>query len=76
MELEGLAEGQLQNLLRPRGEGDVRSRGALPRPDDLLDIGPDDVQAEAGIFQNGRREPFALSQQSEKHVLGADEVVV
>jgi hypothetical protein len=55
VELERVAEGELQDLLGPRRERDVAGRGALALPDDLLDLGADRLKRDAERLQCPRR---------------------
>ena len=75
-QLQGLAQRQLEHLLRPRGERDVAAgqRGALA--DDLLDLLADPLQGDAERFQRTRRHTLALVDEAQQDVLGADVVVV
>jgi hypothetical protein len=75
-ELQRLAQAQLQDLLRARGERDVAARGLLAVPDDLLDLLADGLQRDAEGLQRLRGDALTLVDQAEQDVLGADVVVV
>ena len=75
-ELQGLAQRQLQHLLRARREGDVAGRCLLTLTDDLLDLLANGVQRDAEGLQRLGCDPLALVDQAEEDVLGADVVVV
>src|SRR4051794_6870507 len=75
-ELQGLAQRELQHLLRPRGEGDVTGRGLLALADDLLDLLADALERDAQGLQCLGGDAFALVDQAQEDVLGADVVVV
>ncbi len=75
-ELQRLAQRQLEHLLGPRGERDVPGRRLLAPADDLLDLLPDRVQADAERLQRLGRDALALVDQAEQDVLGADVVVI
>ena len=75
-ELQRLAQAQLEDLLRPGGEGDVTARGLLALADDLLDLLADGVQRDAQGLQRLGRDAFALVDEAEQDVLGPDVVVV
>ena len=75
-ELQRLTQRQLQDLLGSGGEGDVPGGRALALADDLLDLGPDGLQRDAERLQRLGGDPFALVDQPEQDVLGADVVVI
>ena len=75
-ELQRLAQRQLQHLLGPRRERDVPGRGLLALADDLLDLLADGLERDAERLQGLGGDAFALVDQAEQDVLGADVVVV
>src|SRR5580704_13381736 len=75
-ELQRFTQRQLEHLLAPGRERDVPGRRLLARADDLLDPLPDRVQADPQRLQRLGRDTFALTQEAEQDVLGADVVVV
>ena len=75
-ELLRLPPRQLEDLLGPGGERDVPGRGLLALADDLLDLLPDRVQADPQRLQRLGRDTFALVDEAEQDVLGADVVVI
>jgi hypothetical protein len=75
-ELQRLAQRQLPDLLGPGGERDVAA-GLLGTPaDDLCDLDPDGLQGDVEGLERSGGDPFALVDQPEQDVLGADVVVV
>ena len=75
-ELQRLAQRQLEHLLGPGRERDVPGRRLLALADDLLDLLPHRVQADPQRLQRLGRDTFALVDEAEQDVLGADVVVV
>ena len=75
-ELQRLAQRQLEDLLRPRRERDVAARGLLALADDLLDLLADRLERDAERLERLGGDAFALVDQAEQDVLGADVVVV
>ena len=75
-ELQRLAQAELEDLLRPRREGDVAGRGLLPLADDLLHLLADGLQRDAEALQSLGGDAFTLVDEAEQDVLGADVVVV
>ena len=75
-QLQRLAQRQLKDLLGSGGERDVPGGGALTLADDLLDLGPDGLQRDPERLQRLGGDPFALVDQPEQDVLGADVVVI
>ena len=75
-ELQRLAQRQLQHLLGAGGEGDVAGRGLLALADDLLDLLAHALQGDAQRLEGLGGDAFALVDQPEQDVLGADVVVV
>lgn len=75
-ELEGLSERKLQDLLRPRSEGDVAGRGLLPLTDDLLNLLANSLERNPEALQGLSGDTLTLVDQAQEDVLGADVVVV
>ena len=75
-ELERLAQRELEDLLRARRERDVARRGLAAVADDLLDLRADGFERDAERLERLGGDAFALVDQSEQDVLGADVVVV
>ena len=75
-ELEGLAHGELEDLLAARREGDVAGGGGLSLADDLNDLAAHGVQGDIHGLQGLGGHSLALVDEAEKEVLGADVVVV
>ncbi len=75
-QLKGLAERQLQDLLGTGGEGDVPGRGLLALTDDLLHLLADRLKRNAEALQGLSGDTFALVDETQEDVLGADVVVV
>ncbi len=75
-QLQGLAQRQLEDLLGSRGEGDVAAGGLRPLADDLHHLGAHRLQADAHAFEGPGGDAFALVDEAEEDVLGADVVVV
>ena len=78
VELAGLGHGQLEHLLGARGVRKVGPGGGgrfalLHR---LLDFLLDVFEVDVEIGQDGGRDAFALADQAEEDVLGADVLVV
>ncbi|MPM91109.1 hypothetical protein SDC9_138235 [bioreactor metagenome] len=76
VELEGFTQGQLQDLLRPRSEGDVPLRRLLALTDDLDDLLAHRLQRDAELFQGLGGHSLTLVDQAQQQVFGADVVVV
>ena len=75
-ELQGLPQRQLEDLLGPRGEGDVAAGRGPALADDLLDLAAYSLERDAERFERLGGDAFALVDQPEQDVLGADVVVV
>jgi hypothetical protein len=75
-ELEGLPQGELENLLGPGREGDVARRRRAALADDLLHLGAHGLQGDAERLERLGRHPFALVDEAEEDVLRADVIVV
>ena len=75
-ELQRLAQRQLEDLLGTRGERDVAARRRAALADDLLDLGAHGLERDAERLERLGGDAFALVDQPEQDVLGADVVVV
>jgi len=75
-ELKRLAQAQLEDLLRPRREGDVAGGRLLALADDLLNLLADRLQRDAEALQSLGGDAFTLMDEAEQDVLRADVVVV
>ena len=75
-ELQGLAEGVLEDLLGARGEGDVAGRRLGAAADDVDDFAAHGLQRDAHGFQGLRGDAVTFADQAEQDVLGADVIVV
>ena len=75
-ELEGLAQGELEYLLGPGGEGNV-ARGRLRSlANDLDDLGANGFEVDAEALEAAGGHTVTLVDQAKQDVLGADVVVV
>src|SRR5215208_2492465 len=75
-EAQGLAERQLQDLLRSRRERDLAGRDLLTGADDPHDLRADALDGDVQRLEHSRREALLLAEQAEQDVLGADVVVL
>ena len=75
-ETAGLVNGELNDLLGARGKADLAHDGAIAAADDELDGGTDLVELHAEVREDLRGHPFALADEAQEQVLGADIVVV
>ena len=75
-ELQGLTERELEDLLRPGGEGDVTGRRRAALADDLLHLAADRLERDAERFERLRSDAFTFVDQTEEDVFGADVAVV
>ena len=75
-EAEGLPERQLEDLLRPRGEGDLSRGDFFAGTDDPDDLGSNPLDRDVERLEDPRRQPLFLTQQAEQDVLGPDVVVL
>src|SRR5699024_4047037 len=75
-QLEGLAQAQLEHLLRPRGEGDVAGGGLIALADDVADLLAHRVEGHAERLERLGADALVLVDQAQQDVLGADVVVV
>src|SRR5207237_5564807 len=76
-ELAGFVYRELDDLLCPRGEGDLAGRGrGVASADDELDGRAHLGKLDAQRGQNARRDAFALAHQPEKKVFRSYVVVV
>src|SRR5438876_2972143 len=72
----GFLEGDLDDLLDPRGGDDLLDDDAFVAAQYRLDGGADLVDLDAKVVQHLGREAFAFAQQTKEQVLGADIRVV
>ena len=75
-ELEGFPERQLENLLGARGERNVSAGSLRPLSDDLYDLEPHRLEADAHALEGPGGDTLPLVDEPEQDVLGADVVVV
>jgi hypothetical protein len=75
-ELQRLSEGELQDLLRARGERRLGPRTLLAVADDRLDLLAHLIQGDVEGGQRAGRYPLVLAEEPQEKVLGADVVVV
>ena len=75
-ELQRLAQRQLEHLLRPGREGDVARRRRAALADDLLDLAAHGLERDAEGLERLGGDAFALVDEAEQDVLGADVGVV
>src|SRR5699024_3635665 len=74
-QLQRLTEAELEDLLRPRCEGNVSARCLLALSDDLLDLVAHLFEGDVHALESLRCQAFTLVDQAEQNVLGADVVV-
>ena len=75
-QLEGLAQRELQDLFRARGERWRSRRRVGVRPDRLLDLLAHDVKGDPQGVEGLGGDPLTLADQAQQDVLGSDEGVV
>jgi len=75
-ELQGLSQAQLEDLLGPRGEGNVAAGRRTALADDLLDLIAHSLEADAEGLERFRGDALTLVDQAEQDVLRPDVVVV
>ena len=75
-ELQRLAQRELEDLLGARRERDVARRRLAAVADDLLDLRAHSFERDAERLERLGGDAFALVDQAEEDVLGADVVVV
>ena len=75
-ELQRFAERELQDLLGARRERDVTGGSRLALTDDLLDLLTDGLERDVHGLEGLGGDAFALVDQTQQDVLGADVVVV
>ena len=73
---EGLAQRQLQHLLRARRERDLARRHLVALADDPGDLGPNLLHRDVEALEHAGGEPLLLAEEPEQDVLGADVVVL
>ena len=76
VQLQGLAERKLEDLLRTRGERDMPAVLRFPDADDGFDLFAGAVKRHPEALEGLVREPAGLAEEPEQHVLGTDVVVV
>ena len=76
VQCQGLAERELEDLLRARGERDMPADRRVPGADDGLDLFAGALKRHPEALQGTEREPIGLGEEAEQHVLGADVVVL
>ena len=74
-QLQCFTEAELEDLLRPRGEGNVAARSLLTLTDDLLDLVAHLLKGDVHALESLRCQTFTLVDEAEQNVLGADVVV-
>ena len=74
--MEGLPQGELEDLLAARSERDVPIRGCGPLPDDFLHLRTNGLEGDPHGSEDPSGHAVALAKQTEQDVLGADVVVV
>src|SRR4051794_32790102 len=75
-ERQGLAERELQHLLRAGGEGDLAGRDLFPGAHDADDLGAHALHGDVEALEDAGGEALLLTKQTEKDVLRADVVVL
>ena len=75
-ERERLAQRQLEDLLGPRGEGNLARGHLVALADDAGHLGANLLHRDVERLEHTRRETFFLAQQTEQDVLGTDVVVL
>jgi hypothetical protein len=75
-ELERFTQGEFEHLLRARREGDVAGRRRAALADDLLDLAAHGFERDAEALEGLGSDAFALVDQAQEDVLGADVAVV
>ena len=76
VQLQRLAQRELEGLLRPRGERDVPAGRCGAGADDGRDLLPGAFQRHPDARKGAAGEPIGLAEQPEQDVLGADVVVM
>ena len=71
-----LAEGELQDLLGARGEGDLAGGDLLARAHDADDLGAHALHGDVQTLEDAGGEALLLTEEAEQDVLGADVVVL
>src|SRR5438552_7453582 len=75
-ERQGLAERELEDLLRARGERDLTRRDLVALADDSGDLRADLLDGDVERLEDAGGEPLLFAQQAEQDVLGTDVVVL
>ncbi len=73
---EGLAQRELEHLLRARRERDLAGRDLVALADDAGDLGADLLHRDVEALEHAGGEPLLLAKEAEQDVLGADVVVL
>ena len=76
VQLQGLAERELEGLLRARGERDMPADRPGPGADNGPDLFAGALKRHPEALEGAEREPVGLAEEAEQHVLGADVVVL
>ena len=75
-EAQRLAQGELENLLSARREGDLPGGDLLARANDPHDLPADPLDRDVEALEDARGKALLLAEQAEQDVLGADVVVL
>src|SRR6185437_3357664 len=75
-EAQSFAQGELENLLGTRGEGDLPGGDLLARADDADDLGANALDRDVERLEHARGKALLLAQKTEQNVLGSDVVVL
>ena len=75
-ELQRLSQGELENLLRARGERCLATRPLFAIADDALDLLAHLVERDVQRSQSAGSDALVLTQEAQEQVLGANVVVV
>ena len=76
VQLQRLAQRELEGLLRPGGERDVPAEGRGAGADDGRDLAPGGLKRHPHALKRAAGEPVGLAEQPEQDMLGADVVVL
>ena len=75
-ERQRLAEGQLEDLLRARREGDLAGRDLVALADDARHLRAHFLDCDVERLEHARGETFLFAEEAEENVLGTDVVVL